>query len=71
MQDAETDFFSGVHCSIYDSLVMTSSCTRFPSVREFAELHTANSVLTYIVICFVIAIRTLDNLRLLIFIRNM
>ena len=70
MQDAETDIFSGVHCSIYDSLVMTSSRTRFPSVREFTELHTVNSVMTYLVICFVIAIRTLDNLRLLSFIRN-
>ena len=67
MQDSETDFFSGVRCLIYDSLVMTSSRTRFPSVREFTELHTMKSVLTYVLIYFVIAIRTLDNLRLLIF----
>jgi len=73
VRDAETDFFSGVHCSIYDPLVTTSSRTNFPSVREFVGLHTVNSVLTYIhiVICFVTAIRTLDNLLLLIFVRSM
>jgi len=61
VQDAETNFFFGVYFSIYYSLVMTSSHARFPSIREFAELHTLKCVLTYVVIYFVIAIRTFDN----------
>jgi len=61
LQDAETDFFSGVLYSNYDSLVVTNSRARFPSVREFAELHTMKSVLTCLVIYFVIAIRTSDD----------
>jgi hypothetical protein len=61
VQDAETNLYFGVHCSIYDSLVMTSSRPRFPSVREFAELRTLKCVLTYVVIYFVIVVRTFDN----------
>lgn len=61
LQDAETDLFSSVQCSNYVSLVQTNSRTRYPSVREFAELHIFKSVLTYVVIYFVIAIRTFDN----------
>jgi hypothetical protein len=61
LQDAETNFFYGFQCSIYDSLVMTNSRARFPSVREFAELLTMKSVLTCVVIYVVIAIRNFDD----------
>jgi hypothetical protein len=58
---SETNLFSSVHCSNYVTLVQTNSRTRFPSVRELAELHIIKSVMAYVVIYFVIAIRNFDN----------